>query len=206
MDPMTDLQKALQALQREVDEVFGGGGPRRAWHLDRVKLRLGVEWAEDGSAGLVGWRPSSSPSAHVVELEWQRGDGPAGDGGSACAAESGLKPAPVPLPEQLDGVFGKPGFDSAARATVFREAVAEVGVEGVEEVLAAVVARARLTDGVRDRARHAVTRLLERGPSGIEGGCAALGAALATHGVAAVMAEVENRWQYGTGHDLGQVD
>ena len=50
-------------VQREVDEVFGGGGPRRAWHLDRVKLRLGVEWAEDGSGGRVGWRPSSSPSA-----------------------------------------------------------------------------------------------------------------------------------------------
>jgi type II secretory ATPase GspE/PulE/Tfp pilus assembly ATPase PilB-like protein len=55
-------------------------------------------------------------------------------------------------------------------------------------------------------AAGAVTRLLERGPSGIEGGCAALGTALAMHGVAAVMAEVENRWQYGTGHDLGQVD
>lgn len=206
MGTMTELQKALLALQREVDEVFGGSGPRQAWPLERVKLRLGVEWAEDGNGGRGGWRTSSSPTASALELEWRREDGPVPEVESMLPAAAGAELPRVPLTEQLDEVFGKPGFDSAARATVFRETVAEVGVDGLEEVLAAVVAGTRLSDGVRDRARHSVTRLLERGPSGIEGGCAALSRALATHGVAAVMAEVETRWQYGTGHDLGQKD
>ncbi len=195
---MTELQKALLALRQEVDGVFGPKEQGPAWRLERVRLRLGVEWVTDAAGS--GWRPSAQPSTHVVEFEWLRGEGRAiGQGMTPPAAPEDSGAA---LGEQLDQVFGKPGFDSAARATVFREAAAEVGAEGIEEVLGAVVAGTRLSDGVRERARHAVTRLLERGPLGVGGGCGALGRALATHGLAAVLAQVESRWQYGTGHDL----
>lgn len=195
---MTDLQKALLALRQEVDGVFGAKVQGPAWRLERVRLRLGVEWVADGAGS--GWKPSAQPSAHVVELEWLRGDATLVGEGTVQPADPAAK---VPLGEQLDDVFGKPGFDSAARATVFREAASEVGAAGIDEVLGAVVGGTRLADGVRERARHAVTRLLERGPLGVEGGCEALGRALATYGLAAVLAEVESRWRYGTGHDLG---
>jgi hypothetical protein len=198
---MTDLQKALLALRQEVDGVFGSKEQGPAWRLERVRLRMGVEWVADGTVS--GWKPSARSSAHVVELEWLRGDAAAVGEGMVRPEDPAPEVSRVPLGEQLDDVFGKPGFDSAARATVFREAAAEVGAAGIEEVLGAVVAGSRLTDGVRERARHAVTRLLERGPLGVGGGCEALGRALATHGLVAVLAEVESRWQYGTGHDLG---
>lgn len=196
---MTELQKALLALRQEVDGVFGAKDPGPAWRLDRVRLRLGVEWVTDDAGS--GWRPSAHPSAHMVELDWLRGEGTAV--GQGMTPPAGPEVSGAALGEQLDQVFGKPGFDSAARATVFREAAAAVGAAGIGEVLGAVVTGSRLSDAGRERARHAVTRLLERGPLGVEGGCEVLGRALAAHGLVAVLAEVESRWQYGTGHDLG---
>lgn len=97
----------------------------------------------------------------------------------------------------LASVFGAPGFDSSARATVFREAV-----EGLSEAQVYATVRA-LTgdagseeDGAVKRARHLIAGAIKSGPlRSVERGGDILSTVLAQFGVSAVVRTVAEQWK-----------
>ena len=109
-------------------------------------------------------------------------------------------PAPIAATDifgTLQQVFGAPGFDSSARATVFREALEQLDLE---QARAAV---ARLRPGVSLPAAPAIQRagnilrgICHSGPLKNAGrGGQLLAALLAHHPLAAVLAVAETEWK-----------
>ena len=207
-----ELQAALLALRQELEGISriepSTGGPR--WKMDRIRVRIAVACVACPGGGWQ-WLPSRGDSPHTVDVEW----GPEAPGSppapaapaSEARASVGSVAWTAEVAEQLgivlDGVFGPPGFDSAARATVFRESALEVGPESLRGVLTALVEACRLEDPVHERARHAMQRLLERGPAGVKPGAVVLRDVFEKYPFTSVLALVDDRWRYGTGHDLG---
>lgn len=195
---MSDLHQALLRLQRELATLPSHpGGPRP----NALRIRLGLVHAPGPDGG--SWTLATASSPHSVEIEFTSpvtpdapltGAAPATDAPvktwtSADAALVGL---------ELDGAFGPPGFDAAARASVFRELALEAGPESLPHVLAALEeGSAPLKDPVQERARHGIARLLERGPSGAARGGALLRRLFRQHPFERVLEVVEDRWRFG---------
>jgi len=210
----TQLQAALLALRRELEGTahVGQSSNGRPWKLDRIRVRMAVSCVAC-PGGKWEWVPSLGASPHTVDLEWS----PEGAELRPLVPSPGKEPSTVVQPAAwsldtaerlgvvLDGVFGPPGFDSAARATVFRESAIEVGPESLQGVLAALIEGRRLEEPGLERARHAIQRLLERGPAGVRNGAGILRDVFGRHPFDPLLTLVEDRWRYGTGHDLGPI-
>lgn len=210
----TQLQAALLALRRELEGTahVGQSFDGRSWKLDRIRVRMAVSCVAC-PGGKWEWVPSLGDSPHTVDLEW-----------SPESAElrpsvpSPFKEPPSTMPPAswtteiaegvgvvLDGVFGPPGFDSAARATVFRESAIELGPDSLQVVLTALMEGRRLEESGWERARHAIQRLLERGPAGVKTGAGILRDVFGRNPFDPLLTLMEDRWRYGTGHDLGPI-
>ena len=178
---MGELAGALEALRSELSATrwAGEGGARLT-----VTLGLRAEWGEDGQCH---WRLSEGVSAHVLTVDLSN----VSDAGPAEA---------VDVAAELDQVFGAPGFDSAARATVFRERAQELGVPALRDVLILLEAGKVSEDAALDRARHAIERLLERGPAGVRDGARRLVRLFARQDAVTLLDVIGSRWRYGTGH------
>jgi hypothetical protein len=210
----TQLQAALLALRRELEGTarVGQSSEGRPWKLDRIRVRMAVSCVAC-PGGKWEWVPSLGDSPHSVDLEWstERADSGSSVPSQGKEPSTAIQPAAW-SPETaervgvvLDGVFGPPGFDSAARATVFRESAMELGPDSLQVVLTALMEGRRLEESGLERARHALQRLLERGPSGVKSGAGILRDAFSSHPFDPLLTLVEDRWRYGTGHDLGPV-
>ena len=106
-------------------------------------------------------------------------------------------PATEPVFQALCGLFGAPGFDSSARACVFREAL-----EGLSDAdVAMVIARLEGThagevSAAIERAHQLLSRVVRSGPAqSFRRGGEILTALLAQTPVAAVLRLVEERWE-----------
>jgi hypothetical protein len=210
----TQLQAALLALRRELEGAARSGPPSEGqpWKLDRIRVRMAVSCVAC-PGGKWEWVPSLGDSPHTVDLEWS----PEGAELRPLVPSPGEEPSTVVQPAAwsletaerlgvvLDGVFGPPGFDSAARATVFRESAMELGPESFPGVLTALIEARRLEEPGLERARHAIQRLLERGPAGVRNGAGILRDVFGRHPFDPLLTLVEDRWRYGTGHDLGPI-
>lgn len=185
---MGDLLKSMEALRDQLAGVEG-------------EVTLGLE-AVRGEDGQWTWRLASGPTTHTVRWALGRGLGRAGAGAGAvgaaacCAAWSETVEAEV-LGE-LDVVFGPPGFDSGARATVFMEIAADVGERGLSAVLDLLQRGQSSEDADLDRARHGLARLLDRGPSGARDGARIVGRLVGLHGLERILKSVGARWRFGT--------
>jgi len=185
---MGDLLKSMEALREALEGVEG-------------EVTLGLE-AVRGEDGQWAWRLASGPATHTVR--WALGSG-LGRSGKRDVLE-GLAPrrdhegetAGKEILGDLDAVFGPPGFDSGARATVFMEIAADVGERGLDRVLDVLQRGQRSEDADLERACHGLARLLERGPSGSRDGARVLGRVLRHHGLGRVLAWVAARWRFGT--------
>jgi hypothetical protein len=112
--------------------------------------------------------------------------------------------APVEKPTDTGGivpvlaqVFGVPGFDSSARATVFRETLAGKSHDEVLAVLATLrpEATAPLDDATR-RASHVLRGIIQSGPTKNVGqGARALVELLTQHPLAEVLCVAETTWK-----------
>jgi hypothetical protein len=210
----TQLQAALLALRRELEGTAYVGHPsdRRPWKLDRIRVRMAVSCVAC-PGGKWEWVPSLGASPHTVDLEW----GPEGaesrpsvplpfkESSSAIQSAAWTPETGERVGVVLDGAFGPPGFDSAARATVFRESAIELGPDSLQVVLTALMEGRRLEESGLERARHAIQRLLERGPAGGKSGAGILRDVFGKHPFDALLTLTEHRWRYGTGHDLGPI-
>ena len=61
---MTELQKALVAFQRELDAASAASPGSVPWRIDRIHLRLGLEWVP-GVDGQGVWRPAMGASSLI---------------------------------------------------------------------------------------------------------------------------------------------
>lgn len=188
MEDMGDLLKSMGALRDALEGVDG-------------EVTLGLE-AVRGEDGQWTWRLASGPATHTVRWALGRGLGRAGEkegleGLALRRDDEGEKDGAEVLGD-LDAVFGPPGFDSGARATVFKEISADLGERGLGRVLDSLQRGQPSDDADLERACHGLARLLERGPSGARDGAQILGRVLRHHGLERVLEQVGARWRFGT--------
>lgn len=199
---MSDLHQALLRLQRELATVPShAGGPRPT----TLRIRLGLAHAPGPDGG--SWTLATATSPHSVEIEFPASNttdttapeaGPAHHPTAGAPARTWTSADAALVGLELDGAFGPPGFDAAARASVFRELATAAGPESLPHVLAALEeGAAPLADPAQERARHGMARLLERGPSGAARGGAILRRLFLHHPFERVLEVIEDRWRFG---------
>jgi hypothetical protein len=174
MASVMTLQEAIRALRAEVCQGLDGGVPLADGlriQGERVTMTLSVALTEavPGNEAAAGSRfvvLHGVPAPHSVTIEFSlKSPGATGDNVPHEALPVTVVTEPsVSLEEQLfaalSGVFGVPGFDSSARASVFREALAELSPEHARELLSSL-GQTPPSDESSDigRARHLITRL-----------------------------------------------
>ncbi len=161
--PMPTISDAIDRLQREIGEALGAGVSLPngcTLSGERASLSLGLEINEAGyfvvSQGL-------RPAIHQVTLEFR--------------VHRMLAPAEVPsdtanpdILAALSEIFGEPGFDSAARATVFREALEELTEEQRKAALTSLTGAEPLVEEAPvARARRLIARTAASGPAKARG-------------------------------------
>ncbi len=175
-------------------EVEAGLGNRDGCAPGRITVVVGLQPLAGGQ-----WAVATSATPHVLTFELESGS----------AADPVLEPSGWTVADQeavavrLDEVFGAPGFDSAARATVFRETVSALDPAQLPALWDGVERLVPVSDVGLARAVHAVQRLLERGGVGMETGARILRDVFKSHPTAGVLELVDQRWRFGTGHELG---
>jgi len=184
---MLSVEQSLRALRREILGALAAdaplpGGVELVADRVTVSLALQLQASDPASDASDKWsiatEPGSGP-AHQLTLEFkvQKPFGsvvapPAGPTPTlALAPESATTTAESPHFAALAEVFGAPGFDSAARATVFRETLEELSEAERKVVLGSLGSSG--ASGIEPQlhlARHLVLRLAGSGPAGPKAG------------------------------------
>ena len=221
---MQSLKRVLAALRQEIDAglTAGPSAPGGApWSAGKVVVELDVVGREEAGriafavAEAVGVGAQAGADAEAdagqpqfklrLRLELQRAG--AVDATLTTSADVSRDrateptrpavPATEPVFQALCGLFGAPGFDSSARACVFREAL-----EGLSDAeVAVVIARLEGThagevSAAIERAHQLLSRVVRSGPAqSFRRGGEILTALLAQTPVAAVLRLVEERWE-----------
>ena len=223
---MQSLNQVLAALRQEIEAglTAGPSAPGSApWSAGKVVVELDVVGREQAGrigfavAGAAGVGASAGADADAgadagqpqfklrLRLELQRAG--AVDATLASSADVSrvrateparpAAPATEPVFQALCGLFGAPGFDSSARACVFREAL-----EGLSDAdVAVVIARLEGTpagevSAAIERAHQLLSRVVRSGPAhSFRRGGEILTALFAQTPVAAVLRLVEERWE-----------
>ena len=174
---MLSVEQTIRALRREILTSLAEDAPLPngvSLVADRVSVSLGLQLqaaAEDGGGGLV---VATGPAACVHHLAIEFKLRPATlVGQTEGVPPSATLPALVPVAAEpayfaaLAEVIGAPGFDSSARATVFRETLEELDEAEQQAVLTTLGTPA--ADGEEpalSRARQLIQRLAGSGPAG----------------------------------------
>lgn len=209
---MMSVEQAVRALRRDVLAALATEAPLPGGALlvaDRVSFSLGVCFeppeivgAEPGCL-VVATEPV--PELHRITLEF-RVVTPSAHGALSSASPPALpagpqlqgpEPRSVSVFEMLAEVFGPPGFDSAARATVFREALDALTEAQRLHVLTTLNVSAHSEEeavAVR-HARQLVRRLAASGPAGQERGSDLLRQLATQVTVGELMAVAAQRWE-----------
>lgn len=188
MQPLSD---AIAAALREVDRALATRRAEGALPLAPQRLQLTFNFALDGDAAHV-----STTGPHSLTLEL--GVGAASPIPTTPpvlpAAVAGEPPAPA---GGLAAVFGAPGFDSSARATVFRETLEGMSDAEARAVMAALTTPlAEIRDERRRQAVHILRGVILSGPAKqLERGAAVLREVLAAQPLAEVLREAAATWR-----------
>jgi len=189
---MSTLEHAIRELRREVLAGLENGGPLPSnvvCTADRVTLSIAVHLdPENGSGELARFSVATerTNALHRVDIEFKVTPvAPA----PLSAAQPGYSQSPPSLPDHktetlsaptsllaaLSEVFGAPGFDSSARATVFRDVLEELDGEQQRHVLLSLELPAEPGEAMLiTLARHRMLRLACSGPAKAERGPAVL--------------------------------
>lgn len=183
---MITVEQTIRALRREILAALAEDAtlpPGTILSADRVTISLAVRISPamfaTGGPGSLQVAEDPGPSDHRVAVEFRLG---------ASAADA--RPAPIasasaprivataatvadgsPAFTGLAQILGAPGFDSSARATVFREALEELDAAQQRQALLGLGDPPSAgEDPAVIRARHLVRRLAGSGPAGMTNG------------------------------------
>lgn len=179
---MLTVEQAVRALRQEILTALAEDAtlPRGAtFSAERVTLSLAVRIdpsrVAGGGPGALQVAEDPGPSDHRVTVEFRLGEIPL----PVPATTVSSAPAPSadqPITAAPDGsiastglaqIFGAPGFDSSARATVFREALEELDAAQQRQALVGLGDPPSAgEDPAVIRARHLIRRLAASGPAG----------------------------------------
>jgi hypothetical protein len=217
---MQPLHKILSALRREILDALENNrdlpdGSRLQAEKVVVSLGFSVNQHSPDGAVEVSCQETdlSIPDAearaakpvHQVTIQFRIAPAPAATELSPSFRETAFaSPQPADLEraqdtkvaESLSSIFGAPSFDSSARATVFREALAGLSDDQARAIINSL--RGLPTPGISPaaaRARHLIGRLLERGHAGAPRGRDILSEILHQHSVQSVIRIVRERWK-----------
>ena len=209
---MPTLKDIVAALQCELDAAFAEaktGSPGTAMEVEKVTLSLAVELLEKsdskGGTGLgfavVDGAKAAKSSGHRLTIELRN---PRAVSSPAIAAASGVAPAPTAKTESLfemaSRVFGPPGFDNAARAEVFCEAIKDLSDENARAVLESLTGSVPLDEnGPLDSARVRIKRLLRFSPVGEAGAAAVVAEISRRFPKREILEVISSRWKMTTG-------
>ncbi len=199
------LQEVIAAFQRELDAARSKGRPFNA----RLELQVVVEQANHTAPvnvvvlGRGAAERAPNGGAHLLVIDFDPARDPADQHATPVAPEH---PAPVPHPHNelhsaLAAIFGPPGFDASARASVFCEIVENLAPSQLEALLAAFTEDAaevplhRPPDADVAAARIRVVRLLKLGPAGFPAGLASLLRLLNRPGGEALVRTLREHWK-----------
>ncbi len=222
---MASLKTILTTLQGELDAAYSGTLELRdgtRLRTDRISLCVELDLAEspDADGGLqVEFRvpssdrgkkknpasPRSTTQGHTLTFEFRR------DTGSAVAAPEIQRPqteesktktplvgtAYDQLVTGLSRVFGQPGFDSSARATVFREILGELSKKHQLAVRAALRSGTFESDErLVHSALHRLRGLFKSGPATSPKVGAELFSAIAgEHSIPSLLQLIQEAWK-----------
>jgi hypothetical protein len=180
---MQSLAQFLSALQQELGSALPGqlqlpGGV--AMQADRVVVSLQFSAAEGANGQTEFSWAHPPPNAngmlpkplHTLTLEFKAVQTPIQGGGALPQTEA--SPAAPPrdqseiiadrIKDALSLIFGAPGFDSSARATVFRETFDALSADQAEVVIESLSGNAPDNDPAAKRSRGLLLKLLRSAP------------------------------------------
>jgi hypothetical protein len=195
---MLPLNQAIEALRAAAT----------ASHVVRlsVELRCVLRVSENGQPEYFVLTEKDSATAqtcHTITVELNDvGASQETQQPSVTAAPYTTKGATTPhdLVRQLSNIFGEPGFDSAARASVFAEIVESLSALQAAGLIQsfrsdpAEVPVERPGDPAVARARTRITRLVKLGPGGLRG-IPQLISILEEHGLDQVLKMIRDSWK-----------
>lgn len=179
---MLSLAKVVSALQRELQSALSHnlelpGGVSLGPDKLTVSLQFAAQETREGEVHFFWSAPSevavSAPAGHphTLTIEFKAaalvGEEP------PAMRITGKTQSPVPKATQADAsqikdalsrIFGTPGFDSSARATVFREAFAELSPEQAHLVMDSISGAAPEDDEQAKRSRTLLLKLVRSAP------------------------------------------
>ena len=178
------VENTIRALRREIVGALAEDGPVPdgvQLIADRVVVSLSLRIrahheACDGLGSLV-IAASAGEDLHRLTIEFRLQSPPAvlapvvTDREPRSEVGAAAKPADSPAFAGLCDIFGIPGFDSSARATVFRESLQDLSDTQARAVLASLgEARGLEIEPALNLPRHLVQRLACSGPLGPKSG------------------------------------
>jgi len=191
---MQQLNEAIATVLREVERGFAARRAAGGVPMAPERIRLTLNFTLDATAQRAHAQPDG-PNSVTVEFK-------VGEWGQLQPVAAPAAPVAKPVDaggivSVLTQVFGAPGFDSSARATVFRETLEEKSHDEVLAVLAMLrpEATAPLDDATR-RASHVLRGIIQSGPAKNVGQGAKLLVELMTqHPLAEVLRAAETTWK-----------
>jgi hypothetical protein len=193
---MQTLSDAIAAALREVERGLAIRRAEGGLALAPQRVQLNFHFALDG-----GVAHASPTGPHSVSIEIGAGTALAATPTLASAMVNAVSRVPAAaVIESADGlaaVFGAPGFDSSARATVFRETLEGMSDEEARAVMVALqTPLAEIPEESRRRAVHILRGVILSGPAKqLERGAAVLRNALAGRPLLEVLRHVEATWK-----------
>lgn len=192
------LRHAITAALREVESGIAHQRQQGKLPLvpERVHLSLNFTLDEAGTQALV-----SAGGPHSVTIEFKAGERLAGTAALAASTDEAAQARPAGAQDEivsaLSQVFGAPGFDSSARATVFREALEGLSREQALAALAAAAASSSASHSEPMRTvAHRLRGVIQSGPSKtLERGGGILRDVLTRHSFEEVLRVAETEWK-----------
>lgn len=191
---MQQLNEAIATVLREVERGFAARRAAGGVPMAPERIRLTLNFTLDATAQHAHAQPDAP---HSVTVEFK-----VGEWGQLQPVAAPT--APVAKPADAGGivpvltqVFGAPGFDSSARATVFRETLEGKSHDEVLAVLATLrpEATAPLDDATR-MASHVLRGLIQSGPmKNVGQGAKLLVELLTQHPLAEVLRVAGTTWK-----------
>lgn len=171
---MLSVEQAVRALRREILAGLAGDAPLPGGVClvaGKVSVSLGMQFHSEagGEGGRLVIATNPSVCAHHITIDFNLQ--PAATTSHQTEENSLLSTLP-PIVEpphfaELAEVFGPPGFDSSARATVFRESLEDL--DGGEQLAVLTTLGTPAPEGEEpalSRARQLIQRLAGSGPAG----------------------------------------
>ncbi|MFM8468543.1 MAG: hypothetical protein ACKODH_01000 [Limisphaerales bacterium] len=191
---MQQLNEAIATVLREVERGFAARRAAGGLPLTPERIRLTLNFSLDPTGQIARTEPDAP---HSVTVEFKVGEWGQLQPVAAPAAALPKQSPVVGIVPVLTQVFGAPGFDSSARATVFREALAGKSHDEVLAVLATLRpdATAPLDDATR-QASHVLRGIIQSGPlKNVGQGAKLLVELMTEHPLAEVLRVAETTWK-----------